>query len=138
MNNLTRWERYSPVGINLEDMFHRLDLMADNAESKYPSYNLIKLDDTSQQIQLALAGFNKEDIEVSVERKVLNVRVQKADDVQIGEYVHRGIASRTFSRNWQLSDETVIDEVSYDNGMLYITLKRVVPEEDKRKVLPIT
>lgn len=137
MNNLARWERYSPVSINLEDMFRRLDSISDSGIT-YPPYNLIKLDDTSQQIQLALAGFNKEDIEVSVERKVLNVRVQKADDVQVGEYVHRGIASRTFSRNWQLSDETVIDEVSYDNGMLYITLKRVVPEEDKRKVLPIT
>lgn len=137
MNNLTRWERYSPVSINLEDMFKRLDSISDGGIT-YPPYNLIKLDDTSQQIQLALAGFDKENIEVSVERKVLNVRVQKSDDTEVGEYVHRGIASRTFSRNWQLSDETVIDEVSYDNGMLYITLKRVVPEEDKRRVLPIT
>ncbi len=138
MNNLARWERYTPVGINLEDMFHRLDLMADNAESKYPSYNLVKLDNTSQQLQIALAGFTKDDIEVSVERKVLNVKVQKPDVAQIGTFVHKGIATRTFSRNWQLSEDTIVDEVKYEDGMLYITLKRIVPEEDQKKVLPIS
>ncbi len=138
MNNLARWERYTPVGINLEDMFHRLDLMADNAESKYPSYNLVKLDNTSQQLQIALAGFTKDDIEVSVERKVLNVKVKKPDVAQIGTFVHKGIATRTFSRNWQLSEDTIVDEVKYEDGMLYITLKRIVPEKDQRKVLPIS
>lgn len=137
MNNLARWETYSPVSIGFEDMFRRLDALADNPQRNYPPYNLVKLDDDRQQLQLALAGFLKEDIEVAVERKNLNISVNKTYETD-GEYVHRGIAQRTFSRNWQLSDDTVVDEVSYLDGLLRVTLKREIPEDQKRKLLPIS
>jgi len=137
MNNLARWETYSPVSIGFEDMFKRLDALADNPQSNYPPYNLVKIDDEKQELQLALAGFNKEDIEVSLERKVLNISVQKTDP-EVGEYVHKGISTRTFSRNWQLSDDTVIDDVSFVNGLLSVTLRREIPEKDKRRILPIS
>ena len=64
MNNLARWESYAPVSIGFEDMFRRLDTFASNPQS-YPPYNLIKLDDNRQQLQLARAGFKKNEIEVS-------------------------------------------------------------------------
>lgn len=137
MNNLTRWETYSPVSIGFEDMFKRLDALADNPQQNYPPYNLVKLDNERQQLQLALAGFTREDIEVAVERKVLNISVSKTYETE-GEYVHKGIAQRSFSRNWQLSDDTVVDEVTYIDGLLRVTLRREVPEEYKRKVLPIS
>jgi molecular chaperone IbpA len=138
MNNaLARWETYSPVSIGFEDMFRRLDALADNPQQNYPPYNLVKLDDERQQLQLALAGFLREDIEVSVERKNLNINVSKTYETD-GEYVHKGIAQRSFSRNWQLSDETVVDEVTYIDGLLRVTLRREIPEEQKRKVLPIS
>ncbi len=137
MNNLTRWESYTPVSIGFEDMFKRLDALAANPTSNYPPYNLVRLDDEKQQLQLALAGFSREDIEVSVERKVLNINVQKAHQ-EVGEYVHKGISSRTFSRNWQLSEDTLIDEVTFVNGLLCVTLRREIPEEARRKVLPIS
>ena len=137
MNNLTRWESYTPVSIGFEDMFKRLDALAANPTSNYPPYNLVRLDDEKQQLQLALAGFTREDIEVSVERKVLNINVQKAHQ-EVGEYVHKGISSRTFSRNWQLSEDTLIDEVTFVNGLLCVTLRREIPEEARRKVLPIS
>ena len=137
MNNLTRWESYTPVSIGFEDMFKRLDDLAANPTSNYPPYNLVKLDDEKQQLQLALAGFSREDIEVSVERKVLNINVQKAHQ-EVGEYVHKGISSRTFSRNWQLSEDTLIDEVTFVNGSLCVTLRREIPEEARRRVLPIS
>jgi len=137
MNNLTRWESYAPVSIGFEDMFKRLDALAANPVTNYPPYNLVKLDDEKQQLQLALAGFSREDIEVSVERKVLNINVQKAMQDE-GEYVVKGISSRTFSRNWQLSADTLIDEVTFVNGLLCVTLRREVPEEARRKVLPIS
>ena len=118
-------------------MFKRLDALADNPQQNYPPYNLVKLDDERQQLQLALAGFTREDIEVAVERKVLNISVSKTYETE-GEYVHKGIAQRSFSRNWQLSDDTVVDEVTYIDGLLRVTLRREVPEENKRKVLPIS
>ena len=140
MNNpMVRWERYAPIGIGLEDMFKRLDVLADtSASTNYPPYNIVKLDDHTQVLEVALAGWKKEDIEVSLERFVLNIKVQTSEDVNVGEYVHKGIARRTFSRNWQLSDSVRIDDVTYENGLLRVTLQRVLPEEQKRKVFPIS
>ena len=138
MNNaLTRWERYAPVGIGLEDMFKRLDAFTDSQASNYPPYNIIKLDDNSQQLQIALAGFLREDIEVAVEQGVLQVSTKKSYETQ-GEYVHRGIAQRTFARNWQLADNTVVGDVTYVDGLLRVTLTKEVPEELQRKVFPIS
>lgn len=135
--NLTRWEKYAPVSIGFDDMWKTLDALASNPQQNYPPYNILKLDEERQQLQLALAGFNKEDIEVAVEKKVLNISVGVSYETE-GEYVHKGIAQRSFSRNWQLSDDTVVEEVSYIDGLLKVTLKREVPEEHRRKVLPIS
>lgn len=137
MNNLTRWESYTPVSIGFEDMFKRLDALADNPQRNYPPYNLVKLDEEKQQLQVALAGFSKDEITVAVERKVLNISVNKSTE-DTGEYVHKGISSRTFSRNWQLSEDTIVDEVTYNDGLLRVTLKRELPEEYKRKTFPIS
>ena len=138
-NPLVRWERYAPVGIGLEDMFRRLDTLADSsASTNYPHYNIIKTDDHTQVLEVALAGWKKEDIEVSLEQWVLNISVQTSDKDEVGQYVHKGIAKRTFSRNWQLSDDVQIEDVTYENGLLRITLRRVVPEEQKRKVFDIS
>ena len=135
MNNLARWERYAPVSIGIEEMFNRLDALADHTPN-YPPFNIVRLDKERQQLQVALAGFKKEDIEVAVERKVLNISVSKAYETE-GEYVHKGVAQRSFSRNWQLSDDTVVTDVTYIDGLLRVTLEKQVPEEDKRKLLPI-
>ena len=136
MNTITRWEPYAPVSIGLEDMFRRLDAFHEHTP-KYPPYNIVKLDDERQELQVALAGFTREEIEVAVERKVLNISVSKTED-EVGEYVHKGVAKRSFSRNWQLSADTVIDEVTFVDGLLRITLRREIPEADRRKVLPIS
>ena len=136
MNNLARWETYSPVSIGFEDMWKTLDSLAANPQNNYPPYNILKLDDERQQLQLALAGFERDDIEVALERKVLNISVQSSMTENV-EYVHKGIAKRTFSRNWQLSDDTVIEDVVFNNGLLCVTLKREIPEEQRRKVFDI-
>ena len=66
MNNITRWEQYAPVSIGFEDMWKTLDALAANPQSNYPPYNIVKLDDERQQLQVALAGFIQDDIEVAV------------------------------------------------------------------------
>ena len=137
MNNLTRWERYAPVTLGVEDMFHRLDALVDNTSSNYPPYNIIKIDDFSQELHIALAGIAKEDISVSTERGVLCVGTN-APTADSRQFLHRGIAQRTFNRNWQLGDQAEVGEPRYENGMLIIPISLVVPEAQKRKVLPIT
>ena len=136
-NSLARWESYSPVSIGFEDMWKTLDALAANPQQNYPPYNIVKLDDERQQLQLALAGFLREDIVVAVEKKVLNISVGKTYDSE-GEYVHRGIAQRSFSRNWQLSEDTVVEDVTYIDGLLRVTLKQEIPEEARRKVFDIS
>ena len=138
MNNLVKWEQYAPVSIGFDDMWKTLDALAANPQSNYPPYNIVRLDDERQQLQVALAGFLKDDIEVAVEKNVLNISVNKDYQLPEGEYVHRGIALRSFSKNWQLSEDTVIDSLSYDEGLLRITLVRVIPEEHRRKVYTLS
>ena len=138
MNNaLTKWERYAPVGIGLEDMFRRLDAFSDSTATNYPPYNIVKLEEDKHQLQIALAGWDRDDIEVSVEQLILQVKTTDTRN-DTGEYLHKGVSSRSFARNWQLSDNTVVEDVKYVNGMLLITLAKEVPEEQKRRVLPIS
>ncbi len=136
-NTLARWETYSPVQFGLEDMFRRLDAFQDSSASNYPPYNIVKLDDLSQRLEIALAGFSREEIEVAVERNILTVLTTQKE-VDEREYTHKGLARRTFARNWQLSDDTVVENVTYVDGLLSIDLRKEVPEAQKRKLLPIS
>jgi len=133
----TTWEVYAPVSIGFEETWKRLDALAQNPHQNYPPYNIRRIDGETQELQLALAGFDREDIEVSLEKKVLNISVQKAKEEAEVSYIHKGISTRTFSRNWQLSEDTIVDKVTFVNGLLKVILKREVPEEEKRKILSI-
>ena len=137
MNALTRWETYNPVSFGLEDMFKRLDVLQDSTATNYPPYNIVKLNDTTQQLEIALAGFAREEIEVAVERNVLTVSTNKAKE-DGREYTHKGLARRTFARNWQLSDDTVVENVTYKDGLLTLDVRKEVPESQQRKLLPIS
>ena len=137
MSSLARWETYSPVSIGLNDMFNRLDAFADSNALSYPPYNILKVDEFTQELQIALAGFSKDDIVVSIERGVLSLRANKKSEEEVGTYTHRGIAARGVNRNWQLADNAVVDDVSYIDGLLRVVIKLEVPESQKRKVLPI-
>ena len=136
MNALARWERYSPVGIGLEEMFKRLDTFADTAATNYPPYNIVRLDNETQELQIALAGFKRDDIEVAVEKGVLSVTANS--DAEEGEFVHRGIAKRNVARNWQLADNVEVEDPTFIDGMLRIAIRVNVPEEQKRRLLPVS
>ena len=136
MNALARWETYSPVSLGLEDMFKRLDVLTDSTATNYPPYNIVRVNDTTQTLEIALAGFTRDEIEVAVERNVLTVSTTQAKE-DGREYTHKGLARRTFARNWQLSDDTVVENVTFVDGLLSLDVRKEVPEEQKRKLLPI-
>ena len=136
MNSLARWETYSPVSLGMGDLFNRLDALTDSAATNYPPYNIVKVSDTVQQLEIALAGFTREEIEVAVERNVLTVSTTKAKE-DGREYTHKGLARRTFARNWQLSDDTVVENVTYQDGLLTLDVRKEIPVEQQRKLLPI-
>ena len=137
MTNLARWEKYSPVGIGLESMFNRLDALTDSTATNYPPYNIVNTGEETTELEIALAGFSRDEIEVATHRGVLTVSTRR-EGVDNREYCHRGLAHRTFSRNWQLGDDVTIDDVVYVDGLLTIKLRSEVPEAQQRKVLPIS
>ena len=136
MTNLARWEKYSPVGIGLESMFHRLDALTDSTATNYPPYNIVSTGEETTELEIALAGFSRDEIEVATHRGVLTVSTNR-EGADNREYTHRGLAQRTFARNWQLGDDVVIDDVVYVDGLLTIKLRKEVPEAQQRKLLPI-
>lgn len=136
MSNLTSWSRYAPVSLGLEQMFNRLDTLTDSAATNYPPFNIIRTSETTTELELALAGFSKDEVEVATERGVLSVSTNR-ESKDDREYIHRGLAHRTFAKNWQLGDDVVVDEVVFKNGLLTIKLRKEVPEAQQRKTLPI-
>lgn len=132
---MTNYPRYNAVGIGLESFFHRLDALQDNSAA-YPVYNIVLREEDVYDLEIALAGWSREDIEVVTERNVLTVSARRSESDE-REYAHKGISTRSFARNWQLADDAIVDGVKYDNGLLTITIKKVVPEAQKRKILDI-
>ena len=128
-------ERYS---VGVDDLFYRLHSYgAATPQNSYPPYNLVKDSETKWRIELALAGWSREDIEVSTETNVLIVKSKSAKDKGEGEYIHRGVANRTFARGINLADDVEVGEVTFENGLLTIELNRIVPDHQKRKVYDI-
>ena len=123
--------------IGLEDWITRFDNAFETSKVNYPPYNLIKESDTRFRLELAVAGFNKEDVEVTTEYNKLTVEA-KQEDSATDEYLHRGLAARAFNRSWTLSDDVEIDEVTFTNGLLTVRLNKIVPDHQKRKVYEIT
>jgi molecular chaperone IbpA len=121
-------DRYS---IGMDEWFHRMGTLH-QTESNYPPYNLVKEDNVTFRLEVALAGFKKEEIIVTTESGKLFVEGQtEKEDV---EYVHQGLAKRAFTRSWTLSDDVEVRNVVFEDGLLTIELKRIIPEHQQRKV----
>jgi len=130
------WDTYSPFSVGLDEIFNRLEAMSGHNTS-YPPYNLIKHDAHNYEIEIALAGFKAEEIEVSTEQNILRVtsKVEKRDTERT--YLHQGLSKRSFSNSWQLSDDVRISSVDFVDGLLTISLEKIVPEHQKKTVYNI-
>jgi len=138
MGNLARY-RSGDINTFLKDIDRYsigLDRIFDSFNSiqqdvNYPPYNLVKVDENTFSLELALAGFAENEVKVYTENSQLVVEAAKADTDQ-REYVHRGLAARSFTRTWTLSDDVEVKEVKFENGILAVALVRIVPENHKR------
>ena len=127
-------EKYS---IGMDEWFNRFDTVHEST-TNYPPYNLIKESETEFRLELALAGYKKEDIRVSTEWNKLSIEAVKKEKTQdTVEYLHNGLAKRAFMRTWTLSDDVKVFDVKFEDGLLVIKLNRVIPEHQKRKVYEI-
>ena len=100
--------------------------------SNYPPFNLIQINNVESRLEVALAGFKKDDVKVYTEYGKLHVEGKQEDKETDGEFVHKGLAQRSFDRQWTLADDTEVRSVSFDNGLLTIELGKIVPEHHAR------
>ncbi len=146
--DLTRWtskdvdkifdaaNRYS---VGLDDIFYRLHSYGSNHPGgQYPPYNIVKESNVKWRIEVALAGWAPEDVEVTTESNVLLVKSVAPKNDGEEEYMHRGLSSRTFARGFNLSDDVEVGTVSFTNGLLVVELRRIIPDHQKRKVYEIS
>ena len=139
-NNLTTFDRnkFIPFSIGFDNLFDRLfDADLDTSNS-YPPYNISKVDDYNYVIEMALAGFNKDDIEIELADSELTIRSKKREDtVKDVNLIHQGISHRSFNRKFTLSEEILVKNAEMKNGMLIIKLEKFIPENKKPKLINI-
>ena len=102
----------------------------------YPPYDVLKLDEDTFQVSIAVAGFTRNDLDVSVDNGTLIVKGE-ITEVTDGEYLHKGIAARKFTRTFALGEYMEVTSASIEDGMLHINVNRVIPEEKKPKTIKI-
>jgi len=124
--------------VGFDDLFYRLHSYGVGTPGgQYPPYNIVKESNVKWRIELALAGWAAEDIEVSTESNVLLIKSKTAKDRQDEDYMHRGVATRTFARGFNLSDDVEVGTVSFTNGMLVVELQKIIPDHQKLKIYEI-
>lgn len=130
--NLPEFRR-SILGMDhLMNDFHRLD------NSGYPPYNVETVGDNQYQITLALAGFKRDDLEITVKEGLLTVEGNKDEiESEDRQYIHRGIANRAFTRQWKLAEYVEVVDATMEDGLLFVLLERQVPEEKQPKTIAI-
>ena len=141
MGNLTKYnaaninqllERINRNSIGMDEYFGRLFDLHETT-SNYPPFNLIQVSNVESRLELALAGFKKKEVNVYTQDGKLFVEGQREDGETNTDYVHRGVAQRSFTRSWTLAEDTEVRSVEFEDGLLTIVLGRIVPEHHQRK-----
>ena len=141
MTNLTRYtaadlstlmDKITKNSIGMDEYFDRLFNLHETT-TNYPPYNLVQVNNVESHLEIALAGFKKEEVHAYTEYGKLFVEGQKADTESDRTFIHKGVASRSFKRAWTLSDDTEVRDVTFEDGLLRIVLGKIVPEHHARK-----
>ena len=125
------FEKISRNSIGMDDYLNRF--WDEPTNSNYPPYNLIQVNNVESRLEIALAGFKKDEVSVYTEFGKLYVEGKKEKSEDVGEFVHKGLAQRSFQRVWTISDDTEVRSVSFDNGLLVVELGKIVPDHHARK-----
>ena len=142
--DLSIFNSLRPFSIGFDDMFDQFESMLGNGglvQNNYPPYNIRKAGKDKYAIELAVAGFNKNDVEIEYEDKLLTVRTKKVDktvEKDGDEIIHRGISQRSFSRSFTIADDVKVNDAELKDGLLTILCEKIVPEQKKKKLIPIS
>ncbi len=143
-NKMTQVTRFDTAALNralvgFDRLFDTFETrFANQLSTNYPPHNIIKTDDTHYQIEIAIAGFKKDEVTVEVEQDMLTVKGESNQtDWSATAYLHRGLSKRNFARSWQLAEHMVVNGAEIKDGILTISLEYVIPEEKKARVIDI-
>ena len=141
--NLSVWNSLRPISVGFDSIFDEFDRMLESTErysTNYPPYNIKRVNDTDYRIEVALAGYDKDDIEVELKDSALTVR-NKTKEQSIDEkgngVIHKGISTRQFERAFTISEDIKVKDAELKNGLLTIDLERIIPDEKKPRLIDI-
>ena len=143
--DLSIFNSLRPFSIGFDDMFDQFENMLGNGglsmQSNYPPYNIRRTGQDKYSIEVALAGFSKNDVEVEFEDNLLTVRTKQVDKSEnkndYGEIIHKGISQRQFARSFTIADDVKINGAQLKDGLLTIACERIIPEHKKKKLIEI-
>ena len=138
--NLFDRQTLAPHFVGFDSLFDRLNEHYQlHTPTNFPPYNIRKLEENKWQVEVALAGYDRKDIVVkTIEGNLVVETAENENTTEDLELVHRGISQRKFSRTWSMADDAVVNEAKMVDGMLYVKIERVVPEEKKPKLIKIS
>jgi len=146
-NNLSIFNNLRPVTVGFDDMFDHFEHMMDDGffrnGANFPPYNIVKTGENTYDVELALAGFGKDDIEVEYKENQLTVKSKpnKEDVEQVDKYdngvLHRGISKRFFSKSFTIANDVEVKGAELKDGLLKVSLERIIPEHKKAKTIEI-
>ena len=143
-NNLSIFNNLRPITVGFDDMFDHFEHMMDDSffrgtMGNFPPYNIVKTGDNTYDIELALAGFNKKDIEVEYKENILTVKSKKQEETkdEDGNIIHRGISKRMFSKTFTIANDVEVKGAELKDGLLKVSMERINPEHKKAKTIEI-
>jgi molecular chaperone IbpA len=141
--DLSIFNSLRPFSIGFDDMFDQFETMLGNGglvNNNYPPYNIRKVGKDNYAIELAIAGFNKNDVEIEYEDKLLTVKTKKNErtvERNGNEIIHRGISQRSFVKSFTIADDVKVNGANLKDGLLTISCEKIIPEHKKKKLIPI-
>ena len=137
---LSIFNQLRPLSVGFDDMFDHFESMFDVPTGNYPPYNLVKTGDNKFNIEIALAGFNKKDINITSENGMLTIESkqdEKSKDTKDGEVIHKGISKRYFKRSFTIADDVEIKGAELKDGLLKVSMEKIIPDAKKLKTITI-
>tara|TARA_B100000953_G_scaffold8071_1_gene7193 strand:+ start:45 stop:470 length:426 start_codon:yes stop_codon:yes gene_type:complete len=139
-NTLSIFNQLRPFTVGFDDMFTRWEHMADMPQVNFPPYNIVKTGDFTYDIEMALAGFGKKDIEVKYVENTLTVNSVQSDDATVEDpsVLHRGISKRQFKRSFTIADDVVVNAAELKDGLLKVSMEKIIPESKQPRIIDIS
>ena len=143
-NNLSIFNNLRHITVGFDDMFDHFEHMMDDSffgrsVGNFPPYNIVKTGENTYDVELALAGFNKKDIEVEYKENLLTVKSKKQEETkdEDGNIIHRGISKRMFSKSFTIANDVEVKGAELKDGLLKVSMERIIPEHKKAKLIDI-